>query len=64
MNFLREQDDFFQTGNQSISVGHLSLPYNNIAIIHVGQCLCPSAYYVLPNIPIAILELPTCSSRR
>ncbi len=29
MNFLRGQDDFFQTGNQPISVRHLSQPYNN-----------------------------------
>ena len=29
MNFLRGQDDFFQTANQPISVRHLSQPYNN-----------------------------------
>ena len=29
MNFLSGQDDFFQTGNQPISVRHLSEPYNN-----------------------------------
>ncbi len=29
MNFLSGQDDFFQTGNQPISVRHLSQPYNN-----------------------------------
>ncbi len=28
MNFLSGQDDFFQTGNQPISVRHLSQPYN------------------------------------
>ena len=28
MNFLRGQDDFFQTANQPISVRHLSQPYN------------------------------------
>ena len=27
--FLSGQDDFFQTGNQPISVRHLSQPYNN-----------------------------------
>ncbi len=30
MNFLSGQDDFFRTGNQPISVRHLSQPYNNI----------------------------------
>ncbi len=29
MNFLSGQDDFFRTGNQPISVRHLSQPYNN-----------------------------------
>ena len=29
MNFLSGQDDFFQTGNQPISLRHLSQPYNN-----------------------------------
>ena len=29
MNFLSGQDDFFQTGNQPISMRHLSQPYNN-----------------------------------
>ena len=28
MNFLSGQDDFFQTGNEPISVRHLSQPYN------------------------------------
>ncbi len=28
MNFLSGQDDFFRTGNQPISVRHLSQPYN------------------------------------
>ena len=28
MNFLSGQDDFFPTGNQPISVRHLSQPYN------------------------------------
>ena len=28
MNFLRGQDDFFQTANQPISVRNLSQPYN------------------------------------
>ncbi len=32
MNFLRGQDDFFQTGNQQISVRHLSQPYNKADI--------------------------------
>ncbi len=29
MNFLSGHDDFFRTGNQPISVRHLSKPYNN-----------------------------------
>ncbi len=29
MKFLSGQDDFFRTGNQPISVRHLSQPYNN-----------------------------------
>ncbi len=29
MNFLSGQDDFFQTGNQPISVRQLSQPHNN-----------------------------------
>jgi hypothetical protein len=29
--FLSGQDDFFQTGNQPISVRHLSQPYNKTA---------------------------------
>ena len=30
MNFLSGQDDFFRTGNQPISVRHLSQPYNKL----------------------------------
>ena len=31
MNFLSGQDGFFQTGNQPISMRHLSQPYNKVA---------------------------------
>ena len=33
MNFLSGQDDFFRTGNQPISVRHLSQPYNKYIYI-------------------------------
>ncbi len=37
MNCLSGQDDFFQTGNQPISLRHLSQPYNKYFYI----LLCP-----------------------
>ena len=38
MNFLSGQDDFFQTGNEPISVRHLSQPYNKYRLSHEGRC--------------------------
>ena len=35
-NFLRGQDEFFQTANQSITVRHLSLPYNEFLNLLAG----------------------------
>ncbi len=39
MNFLSGQDDFFRTGNQPISVRHLSQPYNKYMLCTVGHCI-------------------------
>ncbi len=41
MNFLSGQDDFFRTGNQPISVRHLSQPYNNThyTTIHINEAI-------------------------
>ena len=39
MNFLSGQDDFFQNGNQPISLRHLSQPYNKIVYNYFTICM-------------------------
>ena len=50
MHFLSGQDDFFRTGNQPISVRHLSQPYNNIPDYFVMEIDKFNIYmYFVPN---------------
>ena len=48
MNFLSGQDDFFQTGNQPISVRHLSQPYNKTNYFRFPSRLCQTRFSIIP----------------